>query len=81
MIPTLIIVGLVLGRWWRVTPVGAAICWPLLLVANGTVAIGSELLGAAGLALANTLAGVAVHQLVRWIVGRLRRAGSRPRLS
>lgn len=81
MIPTLIIFGLVFGRWWRVTLVAAAIGWPLLLVASGTGATGLELFGAAGLALANTLVGVAVHRFVRWTAGRLRRCGSRPRLS
>ena len=36
MIPTMLVVGLVFGRWWRVTiPVGTLV-WVVLLVATGT---------------------------------------------
>jgi hypothetical protein len=74
MIPTLILFGLVFGRWWRVALIAAAIGWPVLLLAIGAVAAGADLTGVAGLAIANTGAGVAIHQGVRWSVRRYQRA-------
>lgn len=62
MIPTMIVFGLVLGRWWRLALVAAAVGWPVLLVADGVTDVEVELLGAAGLAVANTAVGVLVHQ-------------------
>lgn len=62
MIPTMIIFGLVLGRWWRLALVAAAVGWPALLVADGVTDVDVELFGAAGLAVANTAVGVLVHQ-------------------
>ena len=35
MVPTIILFGFVLGRWWKVTVPLAAIVWPLILVADG----------------------------------------------
>ena len=35
VIPTLILVGFVLGRWWKVVIPAAAVAWPGLLVASG----------------------------------------------
>jgi hypothetical protein len=64
VIPTLILFGLVAGRWWRSSLVAAAVGWPVLLVATGVLGAEPGLLGAAGLALANTAVGVAVHQVV-----------------
>jgi hypothetical protein len=43
MIPTMILFGLVFGRWWRVTLVAAALGWPLLLVVIDVVGIDSTL--------------------------------------
>jgi hypothetical protein len=31
----MILAGLIFGRWWRATLIGAAIGWPLLLIATG----------------------------------------------
>jgi hypothetical protein len=74
MIPTLILFGLVFGRWWRLTLIAAAIGWPVLLLATGTVAAGVELIGVAGLAIANAGAGVVIHQGARWSIRRYRQA-------
>ena len=74
MIPTLILFGLVFGRWWRSALIAAAIGWPILLLATGTVAAGADLIGAAGLAIANAGAGVAVHQGALWSLRRYRQA-------
>jgi len=74
MIPTMILFGLVLGRWWRLSLVAAALGWPALLVAGGVMDIDVPLLAAAaGLAVANTAAGVLVHQGVLLAVRRCRR--------
>jgi hypothetical protein len=74
MIPGLILFGLVFGRWWRLSLIAAAIGWPVLLLATGTVAGGADLIGAAGLAIANAGAGVAIHQGTRRSVRRYRQA-------
>jgi hypothetical protein len=60
VIPTLILGGLIVGRWWLVAI--AAIGWPILLIGTKvgtgfTFAVGSAAFGAA-----NTAAGVAVHK-------------------
>lgn len=78
MIPTLILFGLVAGRWWRWSLAAAALLWPGLLVATDVLPVGPGLLGASGLAVANTAVGVLVHQGVRWMVGKLSRAESAP---
>lgn len=62
MIPTVILLGLVLGRWWRLALVTAAIGWPLLLLAADVVDLNTGLIGAAGLAVANAGVGVLAHQ-------------------
>lgn len=72
MIPTLILFGLVCGRWWRTALAAAAIGWPVLLLATGVMHPGAGLIGAAGLAIINTGAGVAIHQGARRVVRRAR---------
>jgi hypothetical protein len=62
MIPTLILFGLLFGRWWRFTLLAAALGWPVLLVVTNVMSIGVGLLGAALLAVINAGAGVLVHQ-------------------
>ncbi|MEU3115801.1 hypothetical protein O7542_12395 [Micromonospora sp. WMMC264] len=46
--------------------------WPVLLVATGVTDVGAGLLGAAVLAVANTGAGVLLHQGARLAIRRLR---------
>ena len=74
MIPTLIMIGAVFGRWWRVTLLGSAVGWPVLLVVTGAMNIGPALVGAAGLAVLNTAVGVLLHQGIRHGGRKLRRA-------
>jgi hypothetical protein len=76
VIPTLIIVGIVLGRWWWVALLVSAIGWPLLLAASG-LATGWVLLEAAAFGVANALVGVLLYQAGAWIVRRLRPEASR----
>lgn len=76
MIPTVILWGLVFGRWWQATLIGSAIAWPAVLVIDGVVGAWSgQLLAAALLAVVNAAVGVAVHQGVLWLVRRVRRGG------
>jgi hypothetical protein len=65
MIPTLILFGLVFGRWWRLSLVVAAVGWPAMLVAGSVMELEVGLVGAAGLAVLNTGVGVLVHHAVR----------------
>jgi hypothetical protein len=62
VIPTLILFGLVFGRWWRLSLATAAVGWPVLLVVDDTMDVEVGLLGAAGLAVINAGIGVLVHQ-------------------
>ena len=73
MIPTMILFGLIFGRWWRVTLVAAALGWPLLLVVAG---IEASLLAAGVLAVVNAGVGVLVHQGVLLTYRHLRRLAS-----
>ena len=71
MIPTLLLVGLVLGRWWRVVIPAATISWVLLLAATG---VGSGLafaFSAASFAIINVTLGVLVYQAARLLLHRV----------
>lgn len=77
MIPTMIVFGLVLGRWWKSALVAGAIGWPLLLLVTGVfrdpvVFTAGALVSAALLGAANTALGVGLHQAVLWMVRRAR---------
>jgi hypothetical protein len=69
VIPTVTLLGLILGRWWKATLVVAVVGWPLLLTATG-VDIGLDFaLGTAALAMANAAIGILVHRLP-WLLAR-----------
>ena len=72
MIPTLILFGLIFGRWPRSSILVGTLGWPLALLANHTISEGVMLLGAAGYALINTGVGVLVHQAVLRLIRHLR---------
>lgn len=77
MIPTVILWGLIFGRWWKATLIGSAVAWPAVLVADGVMGLEPEQLTAAALlAVVNAAVGAAVHQGVLWLVRRVRRNGS-----
>jgi hypothetical protein len=63
MIPTILVVGLAVGRWWLL-PV-TAVAWVVLLLATGVIGL-ADIPAAAGVALANAAVGVAVHKTVVW---------------
>ncbi len=61
MIPTMILFGLVLGRWWRTALLVAAVIWPIMVVPDD--AIGATAIpGAALLGLLNAALGVLIVQ-------------------
>jgi hypothetical protein len=78
MIPTLILFGVVFGRWWRLCLIAALLGWPVLLVASDVMTIEVGLIGAAGLAVINTGLGVLVHQGGLRAVRLLRRPSPGP---
>jgi hypothetical protein len=78
VIPTLILVGLVFGRWWRFVVPLAALGWPVLLIATGVDNGLDFLLVAAALAVANVLVGVLVFRLL-WLFVRGLTATTRTR--
>lgn len=76
MIPTMILVGLLFGRWWRMCLAASAVLWPAILLGDGIHqredgSLLWVLLGAAFLGAANAAVGAGVHQgilaLVRWV--------------
>lgn len=64
MIPTLLLIGLLAGRWYAVALAGLA--WPLLLGLDGILGSPEQYAGAAAFAVANTAVGVAAHKVVAW---------------
>lgn len=74
MIPTVLLLSLIAGRWWRLAPILSAIAWPLVLLQTGTIDGAHEFLQASALALANGVAGVALFQAAAF---GLRAAGQR----
>jgi hypothetical protein len=78
MIPTMILFGLVFGRWWRSTLIVGTVGWPVLLLTGDILQSAQEVAGAAALGFANTLVGVSVHQLVLRVVRNERRARRAP---
>ena len=77
VIPTMILFGLLLGRWWKFALIVGTSAWTVLLRSQGLLATPPEIVGAAALALVNTAVGVLVHQLVLAVV-RQARAPHRP---
>ncbi|MFW6090900.1 MAG: hypothetical protein ACODAF_03445 [Actinomycetota bacterium] len=73
MIPTMLLFGLVFGRWWRVCLPAAAVVWPAILLVDGTMGVELGLLAAAGLGVVNAAAGTLVHQGGLRVVRFLRR--------
>jgi hypothetical protein len=69
MIPTMILFGLVLGRWWKVTVPLAAVTWPLLLVMSDIDLDRSEMAVSAFLGVANAAVGAALYLAAAGLVG------------
>jgi hypothetical protein len=78
MIPTMILAGLIFGRWWKATLIGAAIGWPLLLIATGSDLDIATIPVAAALGAANAAIGILVHRLLWLMVRGLTAATRKP---
>ena len=65
MIPTLLLAGLVFGKWWRMSIPVATIGWAVLLLATGVVHGLAQVAGAAMFGFINVTVGVLVFQAVR----------------
>jgi hypothetical protein len=61
VIPTMILFGVVFGRWPKTSLIVGTTGWPLLLLGQGTLHSAQGAVGAAALGLVNTLIGVALH--------------------
>jgi hypothetical protein len=78
VIPTMILFGLLLGRWWKPALIVGTAAWTVLLWSQGLLATPPEIVGAAALALANTAVGVSIHQLMLAFVRRVRGHSATP---
>ena len=76
MIPTMILLGLVTGYWWKLALPAAAVIWPILLLAADTITT-SQIPAAALLGLVNAAVGVALVQGVLVAVRGIRHRASR----
>jgi hypothetical protein len=78
VIPTLILLGLVLGRWWRFVIPLAAVGWPILLLVTGVDRGFDFVVGASAFAFANVVVGVLLYQFL-WLLVRSVTAATRSR--
>jgi hypothetical protein len=76
VIPVLLVVGVVLGRWWATVPVATA-AWAAWLALDGVVGGVSQVSATAALAALNTTAGVLVFRGARTLWRALRRPADR----
>ena len=74
MIPTLILIGLIFGRWWRIVMPLAAVGWAVLLIVTGVDSGLVFALGAVAIAIPNVALGVLVHRVLWQLVRRVRTA-------
>jgi hypothetical protein len=74
VIPTVLLAGVVVGRWW-VVPL-AAVAWAGILFTNGSCDLTCAP-GAAGLAIVNTAAGVLLHKAAVWLYRHVQSPGWR----
>jgi hypothetical protein len=71
VIPTLILVGLIFGRWWKIVVPAAIIGWPILLIVTGVDSGWAFAASAALFAAANVSVGVLAFVTLRLVVRRL----------
>lgn len=72
MVPTMIIFGLIFGRWWLAALVAGAVIWPAMVVFSGAMEVELGLLAAALFGLVNTAVGVGIHRGVLAVVRNAR---------
>lgn len=76
MIPTMVLLGLVTGYWWKFALPTAAVIWPILLLVSDTITA-SQIPASALLGLVNAAVGVALAQAVLFTVRKVRHRASR----
>ena len=64
MIPTMILFGLMFGRWWKTALVLSALIWPTYVMLDGVQTGFGAPLGAGALGAANGLVGILLHQIL-----------------
>jgi hypothetical protein len=69
VIPTLLLVGLIFGHWWRVVVPLAVIAWVASLVLADIGSGSGFVVSAASLAAANVIVGVALNRGLRSLFG------------
>lgn len=72
MIPTMMLFGLIAGRWWKTALVIGAVGWAAIVLLDGAITP-SQIPAAMMFGLANTAIGVGIHQGILRLVRRLRR--------
>jgi hypothetical protein len=81
VIATLIVFGLIFGRWWKTALIVGTVSWVVLLLAGGLIEARLAVIAVATvLAFLNTGLGVGVHQAVLYAVRRFRRSRNAPEL-
>jgi len=74
VIPTLLLLGLVVGRWWKlVIPLGA-VGWAVLLIVTGVDSGATFAVGAAAVAAVNLAVGALVFQAMWFLAVALPRS-------
>jgi hypothetical protein len=71
MIPTLLLAGLVLGKWWRVVIPAATVGWVVVLVATDIGSGAAFVASAALFGVINLTVGVLVNQAMRALLHQL----------
>jgi hypothetical protein len=77
MVPTLLIVGFVFGRWWRLAAPIAILGWPVWLIVAGVGSGPAFALGATVVAVFNVAVGVLAYHLLRKLARHLSAAARR----
>jgi hypothetical protein len=81
VIATLIVFGLIFGRWWKTALIVGTVSWVVLLLVSDIIEARLAVIAVATLlAFLNTGLGVSVHQAVLHAVRRFRRSLNAPEL-
>jgi hypothetical protein len=77
MVPTLLIVGFLFGRWWRLVAPVAILGWPAWLIAVGVGSGPGFALGATVVAAFNVTVGVLAYHILRTLARHITAAARR----
>lgn len=71
MIPTLLLVGLAFGRWWRIAVPITTVVWVVAVLVTTEATMADDALAAAVLAVVNLAVGVLIFQAGRFMFLRM----------